>query len=104
MGTKKRASGMKAILEAIDQVRSFGISDEALESLVRDAEDGLELGLGAVPPAVPAKYALGAKERVELMGALTTLAEGLRARVSECARRNSTKKPAPESAPLRKVG
>lgn len=92
MGSKKRRSGVGELIEALAVLREFELPETELEQLLRDAEDGLELGLGAVPPAMSAKRQLEAAARVRLMGALTKLAELLRARSDETKKRqNETK-------------
>lgn len=89
MGSKKQRNGIGELIEALAVLRELELPETELEQLLRDAEDGLELGLGSVPPAVSAKRQLDAAARVRLMGALTKLAEVLRARVNETEKRCS---------------
>ena len=90
MASKKKRNTVAELVAAVEKLREFGLPDDALERCVRDAEDGLEVGLGDVPPAVPAKCRLGAVARAELMRSLSTLVRVIRER-SDASRARASK-------------
>jgi hypothetical protein len=94
--TKKKKAKRESFAElagAMEQLRSlqreFGMSDGLVDEMLREAEDGFALGLGAVPPAYPARFGLSPQSRVALMSALSSLACVSRDRVARASERNA---------------
>ena len=99
--TKKRETkkgGFAELQESLGKLealkRRFGMSDELVGGMLRDAEDGVALGLGAVPPALPVKLAVDARSRVELMSVLFTIAAAMHDRVELARKRNAPERKA----------
>ena len=91
MTKKKNRAGFAELASSVEALREtqqrYGFSDDAMESMLKDSEDGLAQGLGAVPPMFPSKHALDNMARVALMNSLTKLATLMLRRADEATSR-----------------
>ena len=98
MTKKKKRAGFGELASSVEALREtqqrYGFSDDAMENMLKDSEDGLVQGLGAVPPAFPSKHALDNMARVALMNSLTKLAALMVRRADEATSRLGVRKTA----------